>query len=290
MQLYLSQIVNGVGLGMLYFLVAVGLTLVFGVMRFVNFAHGAFYLLGAYGVFTFSAWTGSFFFAALLSVLAVSIFALLLESLVLARIYRLAPFYHILTTFGLTMMIEESVRMIWTAAPQRVPTPEMFRGITQIGPFIYPSYRLFVIAAAVVCAIALWLFLERTLFGAKMRAGAENREVVQLIGVDVNRLFTFNFVLGAALAALAGALVAPIRGVDPNMGLEALAIAFVVCVVGGLGSFTGALVGALLIGILQSLATSIWGAGASLVAYIAMAAILLIRPRGLFPGPGKSSA
>lgn len=289
MQLFVSQLINGVGLGMIYFLVSVGLTLIFGVMGFVNFAHGAFYLLGAYGALTVSQYGGGFAFAVLASVLVVMLFALLLEWVVLSRIYALPPFFHILATFGLTLIIEEAVRMIWTAAPHRVPTPELFRGLTYLGPFFYPNYRLLVIVVAALCALALWLFLERTRFGATLRAGAEHREVVRLLGINVKRLFMFNFVLGAGLAALAGALVSPIRGADPNMGLEALAIAFVVCVVGGLGSFRGALVGALLIGILQSLATSIWGAGAGLVAYLAMALVLLVRPKGLFSGPGKSA-
>lgn len=290
MQLLVSQVLNGVGLGMIYFLVAVGLTLIFGVMRFVNFAHGAFYLLGAYGAFAMSELGSGFFVAVMSSVAIVMVFAFLLERLLLSRIYQLPPFFHILSTFGITLMIEEAVRMVWTAAPHRVPTPEIFRGLSYLGPFFYPNYRLVVIAIAGLCAVGLWLFLERTRYGATIRAGAEHREVVLLLGINVESLFTFNFVFGAGLAALAGALVSPIRGADPNMGLEALAVAFVVCVVGGLGSFRGALAGALLIGILQSLATSIWGAGAGLVAYLAMAAVLLVRPQGLFAGPGRNAA
>ncbi|MFT4119438.1 branched-chain amino acid ABC transporter permease [Bradyrhizobium sp.] len=289
MQLFVSQILNGIGLGMIYFLVAVGLTLIFGVMRFVNFAHGVFYLLGAYGVLTLSEQGVGFVVAILLSVVAVMAFAGVLERVVLSRVYDLPPFFHILSTFGITLMVEEAVRMIWTAAPHRVLIPPVVRGLTTFGPFFYPNYRIVVIAVAAVCAICLWLFLERTRYGATIRAGSEHREVVRLLGIDIARLFSFNFVLGAGLAALAGALVSPIRGVDPNMGLEALAIAFVICVVGGLGSFRGALVGALLIGILQSLATSVWGSGAGLVAYLAMAAVLLVRPQGLFPGPGGSA-
>ncbi len=290
MQLLVSQLMNGIGLGMIYFLVAVGLTLIFGVMRFVNFAHGAFYLLGAYATLTISEWGSGFAFSVIAGVVIVMVLAFVLEILVLARIYELPPYFHILSTFGITLMVEEAVRMIWTAAPQRVPTPEMFRGLSYIGPFFYPNYRLVVIGIAGLCAFALWLFLEKSRYGATIRAGAEQREVVLLLGIDIKRLFTFNFVLGAGLAALAGALVSPIRGVDPNMGVEALAIAFVVCVVGGLGSFRGALAAALLIGILQSLATSFWGAGASLVAYLVMALVLLVRPKGLFTGPGRSVA
>lgn len=289
MQLLVSQLLNGVGLGMIYFLVAVGLTLIFGVMRFVNFAHGVFYMLGAYGVFTLSEQGAGFLVAVLTSVAIVMVFALLLERVILSRIYELPAFFHILSTFGVTLMVEEAVRMIWTAAPHLVPTPSIFRGLTTLGPYFYPNYRIVVIVIAVVCAFVLWLFLERTRYGATIRAGAEHREVVRLLGIDIERLFSFNFVVGAGLAALAGALVSPIRGVDPNMGLEALAMAFVICVVGGLGSFRGALVGALLIGILQSLATSVWGGGAGLVAYLAMALVLLVRPQGLFAGPNRSA-
>lgn len=290
MQLLVSQLLNGVGLGMIYFLVAVGLTLIFGVMRFVNFAHGVFYLLGAYGVLTLSEHGANFFVAVVGSIALVMTFALVLERGVLSRVYELPPFFHILSTFGVTLMVEEAVRTFWTAAPHRVPTPPSFRGLATLGPFFYPNYRLVVIAIAMVCAVALWVFLERTRYGATIRAGAEHRETVRLLGIDVARLFSFNFVLGAGLAALAGALVSPIRGVDPNMGLEALAIAFVVCVVGGLGSFRGALVAALLVGIMQSLATSLWGSGASLVAYLVMMLVLLVKPQGLFAGPGRSTS
>ncbi|MBX9591860.1 MAG: branched-chain amino acid ABC transporter permease [Hyphomonadaceae bacterium] len=290
MQLYMSQLLNGIGLGMIYFLVAVGLTLVFGVMRFVNFAHGAFYLLGAYGTFTVMQVTGSFVLAVAAAVAAVALLALVMERAVLARIYALAPTYHILATFGVTLILEEAVKLLWSPAPQRVATPEMLRGLTQMGPFAYPTYRLTIIAVAALCALGLWYLLERTRYGALVRGGAESREVVSLLGIDVRRLFTVNFVLGAALAAFAGALVSPIRGADPGMGTEALAVAFVVCVVGGLGSFSGALAGALAVGILQSLATSLWGAGAGLVAYIAMALVLLVRPEGLMPRASRGAA
>lgn len=285
MQLVLSQLMNGIGLGMIYFLVAIGLSLIFGLMRFVNFAHGAFYLLGAYVTFAVSSDGGGFFFGVAAAVLTVALLALLIEQTILSRIYALPPYFHILTTFGLTLMIEESVRMIWSAAPQRVATPAMFRGLATVGPLFYPNYRLFVIGVAAACALGIWYILVRTRFGTTVRAGAENREVVLLLGVNIGRLFTFNFALGAALAALAGGLVSPIRGVDPYMGLEALGTAFVVCVVGGLGSFQGALIAALLIGILQSFATSVWGAGAGIIAYLAMAVVLLAKPRGLFAGP-----
>lgn len=289
MQLFLSQLLNGIGLGMIYFLVAIGLSIIFGIMRFVNFAHGAFYLLGAYLTLTVTQLGGSFFLGVAAGVAGVTLIALALEWAILSRIYVLPPYFHILTTFGLTLMIEEGVRMIWTAAPQRVSVPQAFRGLAELGPLVYPNYRLLVIAFTIVCAGGLWLLLERTRFGATVRAGAENREVVMLIGVNVERLFMGTFVLGAALAALAGGLVSPIRGVDPNMGLEALGMAFVVCVVGGLGSFEGALIAALLIGLLQSFATSVWGAGAGIVAYLGMAGILLLRPKGLFAGRGKSA-
>ncbi len=290
MQLFLSQLMNGIGLGMIYFLAAIGLTLIFGIMRFVNFAHGAFYLLGAYLTLAVTQSSGSFMLGIVAGVAGVMLFAFAVEWAVLSRIYALPAFFHILTTFGITLMVEESVRMIWTSSPQRVAVPAEFRGLAHLGPLFYPNYRLLVIAVTAACALALWLFLERTRFGAMVRAGAESREVVLLLGIDISRLFMFNFVLGAALAAFAGGLVSPIRGVDPDMGVEALGIAFVVCVVGGLGSFQGALIAALLVGILQSFATSIWGAGAGIIAYLAMALVLLVRPKGLFAGPEKGTA
>ncbi len=285
MQLAFSQLLNGVGLGMIYFLVAIGLSLIFGLMRFVNFAHGAFYLLGAYVTFSVSRATGSFFIGIAVAVVFVALFAAMIERLILARIYALPPYFHILATFGLTLMIEEGVRMIWTAAPQLVKTPELFRGLTFIGPLFYPNYRLLVITIAAISSIGVWAVLERTKLGAAIRAGAENREVVMLLGLNISGLFMANFVLGAALAAFAGGLISPIRGVDPYMGVEAIGIAFVICVVGGLGSFKGTLIAALVIGILQSFATSMWGAGAGIVAYLVMAVVLLIKPQGLFSSP-----
>jgi branched-chain amino acid transport system permease protein len=187
----------------------------------------------------------------------------------------------ILVTFALALIIQETVILIFDPLSKNVPVPSMLSGIVFIGPFVYPAYRLVVVIAAAVIALALWLALERTRFGAILRAGSENTEMVSLLGINVHRVFMIAFGLGGALAGLAGTLAAPLRGVEPFMGLEALGIAFVVVVVGGIGSFTGALLGGLLIGIVQSVMSSLWPEGARLMIYGAMALVLLARPAGL---------
>jgi branched-chain amino acid transport system permease protein len=266
MSVYLLQTINGIGIGMLYFLLAVGLSIVFGLLRFVNFAHGAFYLLGAYLCYQAMQWGLNFWVALLVVPLAVGALGWLAEKLLLRRVYAKAHEFHILVTVGLALAVQEIVVM-W-------------------GAFVYPKYRLFVIGFTAVLAVLLWWVLEGTRLGSAVRAGSESTEMVSLLGINVFRVFSLVFALGAATAALAGVLAAPIRGAEPFMGVEALSVAFVVVVIGGLGSFGGALVGGLVIGIVQSLMSTIWPPGASLMIYIAMAAVLLLRPHGLLGRKG----
>ena len=282
MNLYLIQIFNGIGIGMIYFLIAVGLSLIFGIMNFVNFAHGAFYLLGAYVCYAIAAATGSFWFALLLGPLVVAGAGWVTERYVLSRLYRVPHMYQILVTLGFALVIQEVVVLIWDPIGKHIATPEFFRGVVIFGSFAYPKYRLFVIAFSALLALALWLLLERTTYGAILRAGTESTEMVSLLGIDIFHVFSLTFALGAGLAGLAGVLAAPIRGAEPFMGPDALAIAFVVVVIGGLGSFSGALAGGLLVGIVQSVMSSVWSEGANIMIYVAMALVILLRPRGLF--------
>jgi branched-chain amino acid transport system permease protein len=281
MNIYLLQIINGIGIGMLYFLLAVGLSIVFGLLRFVNFAHGAFYLLGAYFCYQLTRWGMSFWVTLLVVPLAVGCIGWLTEKLILRHVYATAHEYHILVTVGLALVVQELVILQWGPLGNSVAVPEVLQGVVMWGNFVYPKYRLFVIEFTAVLAVLLWYVLEGTRLGSAVRAGSESTEMVSLLGVNVFRIFSLTFALGAATAALAGVLAAPIRGAEPFMGIEALGVAFVVVVVGGMGSFGGALLGGLLIGVVQSVMSTLWPEGALLMIYIAMAAVLLLRPHGL---------
>lgn len=282
MNIYLLQVLNGLGIGMIYFLLSVGLTIIFGLLGFVNFAHGAFYLVGAYLCYLVVAETESFWLALLLAPLAVAALGWLLDRFVLNRVYTLPHSAHILITFGIALILQETVILGFGTLGKNVPVPSGLGGVIILDSFVYPEYRLFVIGAAALIAAALWVLLERTRLGAVLRAGSESTEMVSLLGIDIFRVFSLTFALGGWLAGVAGVIAAPLRGVDPVMGVEALAIAFVVVVVGGLGSFTGALVGGLLIGVVQSVMSSLWPEAARLMIYAAMALVILAKPHGLF--------
>jgi branched-chain amino acid transport system permease protein len=282
MSIYLLQIINGIGIGMLYFLMAVGLSIVFGLLGFVNFAHGAFFLLGAYVCFELTQSGLDFWWTLLLAPLLVGAFAWLAEKTLLRHIYQLPHEFHIVFTVGLALVLQEAVILKWGVIGHNIAVPDLLQGVFIMGDFIYPLYRLFVIAVTVVVALLLWWLLEGTRLGAIVRAGSESSEMVSLLGLNINRIFSLVFALGALTAALAGVLAAPIRGVEPFMGIEALGIAFVAVVIGGMGSFWGALAGGLLVGIVQSLMSTIWPEGARLMIYVAMAAVMLLRPNGLF--------
>ena len=281
MSIYLLQTINGIGIGMLYFLLAVGLSIVFGLLRFVNFAHGTFYLLGAYFCYQMTQWGMSFWLSLVVVPIVVGAIGWLTEKLVLRHVYAKAHEFHILVTVGFALVVQEVVILIWGPLGDSVAVPELLNGVVMWGSFVYPKYRLFVIGFTAVLAVVIWYVLEGTRLGSVVRAGSDSTEMVSLLGMNVFGIFSLVFGLGVGLAALAGVLAAPIRGVSPFMGVEALGVAFVVVVVGGLGSFSGALVGGLLIGIVQSLMSTVWPEGASLMIYVAMAAVLLLRPNGL---------
>ncbi len=279
---YLLQILNGIGLGMLYFLLAVGLSVIFGLLQFVNFAHGAFYMLGAYLAYEMVGRGVSFWLALPLACLCVGALAALTEAILLRRIYAQAHTFHILATVGLALAVQEIVIIVWGPIGGNLPAPDGLSGVVILGDFIYPEYRLFVIGLTAVLAGALWWLLEGTRLGAIVRAGSESPEDMALLGYDTRRINTAVFGLGAGLAGLAGALAAPIRGVDPFMSVEALSVAFVVVVIGGMGSYAGALAAGLAVGIAQSLMATLWPEGARLVIYLGMAGIIVMMPRGLF--------
>jgi len=281
MNLYFLQVVNGIGIGMIYFLLAVGLSIVFGLLRFVNFAHGAFYVLGAYACYQLMQLGLNFWLALIVGPVVVGLCAWLVERLLLRKVYDLPHEFHILFTLGLAMAIQELVILYWGPVGFNVAPPDSLKGVVMWGSFIYPKYRVFLILFTAVLAVAIWLLLERTRLGSIVRAGSESPEMVTLLRINVYKIFGLTFALGAWTAGLAGVLAAPLRGVEPFMGIEALAVAFVVVVVGGMGSFSGALLGGLLVGIVQSVMTTLWPQGASLMIYVAMALVLLLRPDGL---------
>ncbi|WP_367066810.1 branched-chain amino acid ABC transporter permease [Oryzisolibacter sp. LB2S] len=286
MSIYLLQTINGIGIGMLYFLLAVGLSIVFGLLRFVNFAHGAFYLMGAYFCYQMTRWGWSFWWTLLLAPLAVGAIGWLTEKLLLRHVYAKPHEFHILVTVGLALVVQELVILQWGPLGDSVAVPELLQGVVMWGSFVYPKYRLFVIAFTAALAVLLWWLLEGTRLGSAVRAGSESTEMVSLLGLNVFAIFSLVFALGAATAALAGVLAAPIRGAEPFMGIEALGVAFVIVVVGGLGSFSGALVGGVLIGVVQSVMSTLWPEGARIMIYVAMAAVLLLRPHGLLGRKG----
>lgn len=281
MNVYLLQLINGVGLGMLYFLLSIGLSIVFGLLGFVSFVHGAFYLLGGYLCFQLIAWGQNFWLTLILAPLAVGLLAWVIERTLLRRMYDQAHAFHILFTVGMALVIQELVIVYWGPVGENVSPPDILQGIVFLGSMVYPKYRLFIIGFSALLALVLWWALERTRLGSMVRAGSESPETVTLLGINIYRVFGMVFALGSASAALAGVLAAPLRGVDPFMGIDALGIAFVVVVIGGLGSFHGTLVGGLIVGIVQSIMSTLWPEGARLMIYVAMAVVILLRPHGL---------
>ena len=300
-QLLLIQALNGLQFGVLLFLVAAGLTLVFGVMDFINLAHGVQYMLGAYLGASFAAATGSFWWALLLALPVALLAGLALEWLVFRHLYARDHLAQVLATFGVILSINQLVRLAWGSAPLQVPTPALLEGGIQLMPGLqYPLYRAAILLAGLATAGLLWLVVERTRVGALVRAGASNAPMVAALGVDIHRLFMLVFGCGAMLAGFAGVMAAPILSVEPGMGDTVLILAFVVIVIGGIGSVRGAFIAALLVGLIETLGRSAMpdvmrlflapsparqtgAALASMLVYVAMAGILAWRPRGLFP-------
>jgi len=299
--LLLVQMLNGLQFGILLFLVAAGLTLVFGVMDFINLAHGVQYMIGAYLGATLAALTGSFWLGLLLALPAALAFGLLLEFLVFRHLYDRDHLSQVLATFGVILVLNQGVKAVFGAAPMQMPVPELLTGgVVIMEGLLYPTYRLAILAAGLATAALLWFLVERTKVGMLVRAGASNAPMLSALGVDVRRLFMVVFGFGAMLAGFAGVMAAPILSVEPGMGDNLLILAFVVIVIGGIGSIRGAFLAALIVGLVETLGRSMMpdlmrlfldpsaarqtgAALASMLIYIVMAAILAFRPAGLFP-------
>jgi len=283
------QLFTGLALGAVYVLLAVGLSLIFGMLTVVNFAHGAFFMLGAYIGLLAAEQTGSFWLALLIAPVVVGAIGMLAERWLIRPLYGRGIDYPLLLTFGLAYMMVEGVRILWGKTGLPFDTPEVLQGATSLGFADFPTYRLFVIGVVVILLVALWLLIERTPFGLVVRAGARDPVIVRVLGVDVSRVWLIVFGTGTGIAALAGVLAAPMQGVSPEMGTSVLTVAFVVTVVGGMGSLMGAVVAGLLIGVVESMAVLFFPEAAKVSMFVIMAAVLLVRPQGLFGRAGLMS-
>jgi branched-chain amino acid transport system permease protein len=305
MLLFIEQCLNGLQFGLLLFLLAAGLTLVFGIMDLVNLAHGSLYMLGAYFAATFAAWTDSFVIAALLALGATLLVGMALEVVALRRLYGRDHLDHVLGTFGLILFFNELVRIIWGPAGMSLPLPMWLIYPIEILPgLFYPTYRIAIILTALLVALFLYVLVMRTRLGMLIRAGASNREMTGALGVNINLLYTLVFGLGAALAGLAGLMQAPILTVQIGMGENILILAFVVIIIGGIGSIRGAFIAAVLVGLIDTIgraflpdilrlvlssrgASTVAPAMSSMMIYLLMAIVLVLRPEGLFPVSSK---
>jgi branched-chain amino acid transport system permease protein len=302
---FFEQCLNGVQLGMLLFLVAAGLTLIFGIMDLVNLAHGSLYMLGAYFAATFAALTDSFLLGAVLGLLATLVVGMAVEVIAMRRLYGRDHLDHVLGTFGLLLFFNELVRLIWGPAGMTLSLPPALLTAVELLPGVYyPLYRAVIIAVALIVAVSLYVLIMRTRVGMLIRAGASNREMVSALGINIKLLYTFVFGLGAALAGLAGLMQAPILTVQIGMGENILILAFVVIIIGGIGSIRGAFVASIFAGLVDTLgraflpdllrlflssaaASTAAPALSSMLIYVLMAAVLVLRPGGLFPAAGR---
>jgi branched-chain amino acid transport system permease protein len=302
---FIEQCLNGVQLGMLLFLLAAGLTLIFGIMDLVNLAHGSLYMIGAYFAATFAALTGSFIAGAVLALLATLVVGMAVEVIAMRRLYGRDHLDHVLGTFGLLLFFNELVRLIWGPAGMTLPLPsQMLTAIEVLPGVYYPLYRLVIILSTLVVALLLYLLVMRTRIGMLIRAGASNREMVGALGVNIKLLYTLVFGLGAALAGFAGLMQAPILTVQIGMGENILILAFVVIIIGGIGSIRGALVASIFVGLVDTIgraflpdllrlfmssnaASTVGPAVSSMLIYLLMALILVLRPEGLFPATSR---
>lgn len=279
----LMQLFNGLVLGSLYVLLSLGLTIIFGMLGVVNFAQGALYMLGAYAAYSLVYLLGaSLWVALIMGPIIVGLIGLALENILIRRLYQVERFYNLLLTFGLMLAIQDLIRIFYGAIEKRFDIPEFFAGGMDLGFMYYPKYRLFIILVAAITTVAVWLFIERTKLGSIIRAGTEDHEMVDALGIDIQKVFTLVFGFGAAIAGLGGVLAAPIQDIKPWMGMDFLVPIFVVVVVGGMGSIKGSVLGALIIGEVITIGVLIWPPMAHTLIYVMMASVMLLRPRGLF--------
>lgn len=283
MSFWIVQALNGLQLSMLFFLLSIGLTVIFGLMHFVNLAHGALYALGAYVAVTAFTVTGAYWGAFIAAPIAVAIAGVVLYLVLIKRMRGAGPMAQVLVTFGLIFILHDLFRIVWGDYALTLPEPTLFTGRTELLGVEYPTYRLFVIAVGLLVMLGLWLLFAKTQIGAMIRAGVDNGDMAACLGINVDRLFFLVFCLGCALAGLAGAIAAPVLSVTPQMGTQILIPTLIVVVIGGLGSLRGAIAGSLLVGFIQTFGAVLAPQFASIVIYALLAAVLIFRPAGLFP-------
>ena len=286
LNLLLLQAIAGVALGAIFVLLAIGLSLIFGMLGVVNFAHGAFFMVGAYAGVYFYGLSGNFWFSLVLVPLTVGVVGLAVERVLVRPLYGRGIDYPLLLTFGLSYVLVEAIRILFGVEGNPMGPPALLRGAVDIGVGHFPTYRLFLIGATALIVAALWLFIEKTRFGLIIRAGAQDPEIVRILGIDISRVWLLIFALGIAIAGLSGILAAPTRAVTPEMGIPVLVESFVVTVVGGMGSLAGAVVAGLLVGIVYSMTSLFAPEFAEMSIFALMALVLLLRPQGLFGRTG----
>jgi len=303
--LFLEQVLNGLQFGVMLFLMSAGLTLVFGVMGLINLAHGSLYMIGAFAAAAIASWTGSFWLGLVASLMAAAIAGVIVEIVIIRRLYKRDHLDQVLATFALILLFSEAMRWIFGAFPLFLDVPKILSGTLSLPLGIeYSKYRMMIIVVGILIAVGLFSLISKTRLGVRIRAGESDREMIAALGVDISKLYTLVFALGAALAGLAGAMVGAIQSVEVGMGEPVLILAFVVIVIGGIGSIKGALVGAILVGLTDTLgrfllpsffkiflnpssATDIGSALSSMMIYILMAAVLIWKPSGLFGNNAK---
>lgn len=280
-EILLMFLANGLVVGTMYVMMALGLSIIFGMVGVINIAHGVFYALGAYFALTLRGTIG-FGPALVISPIMVAVIGMAIEAGFMRRLYKGDPLLGLLFTFGLAMVIEQLIRVIWGPSGHSFDIPRALQGSIWVGHLVYSKYRFFILALAVGTVGALWLFLEKTRYGMIIRAGSRDPEMVRVLGIGIQRIFTLVFGLGVVLAAFAGILAGPLSEVQPSMGTAVIVAAFVVVVIGGLGSFWGVVVAGLLVGEIVTLSILFWPPMSEASMYLLMAIILLVRPRGLF--------
>lgn len=295
-----NQFINGIQLGLILFLLAAGLSLVFGIMDFINLAHGAFYMIGAYICATVAIWTNSYLIGFIAGLPIVFIAGFIIERYLARHLYKRTHLDHVLATFGLILCADAGVKFIWGPAGLSVPLPHWLEGKMALGEIVVPNFRAFVVVAALVMALALWAVVNRTRAGMLMRAAASNEPMARALGVETGIVFSLVFSIGAVLAGIAGMLVAPITGTSIGMGNQIVILALVVIIIGGIGSIRGAFIAALGVGLIDtlgraylstllalavppSMASAAGPAIASILIYLIMIVVLVVRPAGLFP-------
>ncbi len=277
---FLEQVLNGLLVGGYYLLIALGLSLIFSLGGIVNLAHGAFYALGAYGAVVLTDYVG-FSGALVLSPVLVGLLGVVFERVLLRRFYQSDPILGLLLTFGLSMVAEQVIRMVWGSTPLQFSIPSALKGQIMLGDFMYSRYRMVMLGIVVAVMVGIWLLLNKTAFGRVVRAGTQRPDMVAVLGIKLTYYMTAVVVLGVGLAALAGVLLAPLAGVHPAMGAEIMTAAFVVVVIGGLGSFWGVVLAAVLVGVVRGVTTYFYPPASEASMYVLMIIVLLLRPRGL---------